>query len=207
MALSFKDFILIADAMKEVQLEEGKIDDLLAYVKKLLGPKASKEEIDAKVKKLQDADKKDVDKIKKTSASRDFHARKAADAMKPKTRGTVATVSHHPDIEDAKKRMSSMATSKMRAGQLRNSERTWMGEETLEEAQDFVVTYKLKTGDVAKRWKVTARDATQAKRKWSDSHLGAKLVSVEPMKGGAKVPVKKVPEKPSVEEDLDTLED
>lgn len=206
MALSFKDYVLISDAMKEIQLEEGKIDDLLAWVKKLLGPKATPEQIEAKLKTLKDVDKKDIEKVKKTLASRDFHARKAVDAAKPKPRGTVPTVSHHTGVEDSKKRLAALSTNKMRAGQLRHSERSWMGEETLEEAQAFVVTYKLKTGDVAKRWKVIARDAAQAKRKFSDTHYGAKLVSVEPM-GGTKVPVKKVVERPAMDEDLDKLED
>lgn len=200
MALSFSDYILIADAMKEVQLEEGKIDDLLAYVKKLLGPKATPEQIEAKLKKLKDVDKKDIAAVQKTMASRDFHARKGAEAEKPKPRGTVPTVSHHGGIEDAKRKLAELPSDKMRPGQLRHAERAWMGEETLKEAQAFVVTYKLKTGDVAKRWKVTARDAAQAKRKFSDTHYGAKLVSVEPM-GGTKVPVKKTAEKPAVDED------
>ena len=207
MALSFKDYVLISDAIKEVQLEEGKIDDLLAYVKKLLGPKASPEQIEAKLKTLKGVNakdiaavKKNVDSVKKTVASRDFHARKAADAAKP--RGTVPTISHHSGIEAAKRALASTPSNLMTAAQSRASERSWaLGEEKLEEAQAFVVTYKLKTGDVAKRWKVTARDAAQAKRKFGDTHYGAKLVSVEPMNGAKKVAVKKVTERPSMDED------
>ena len=208
MALSFKDYVLISDAIKEVQLEEGRIDDILAYVKKLLGPKASPEQIEAKLKTLKDVNAKDiaavkktVDKVKETSASKAFHARKADDAAKPKSRGTVPTTSHHSGIEDAKARLAVTSSSNMRAAQSRASERAWMKEEKLEESQAFVVTYKLKTGDVAKRWKVTARDAAQAKRKFGDTHYGAKLISVEPLNGGKKVAVKKVAERPSMDED------
>lgn len=216
MALSFRDYVLISEALAEVQLEEGKIDDLLAWVKKKLGPKATLDQIEAKLKTLKDVDAKDIaavkknlDSLKKTSASRDFHARKAADAVKSKTgvRTTVSTISHHSGIEDAKARLAATPSNKMRASQGRASERNWaLGEEVLEESQDFVVTYKLKTGDTAKRWKVTARDSAHAKRKFSDSHYGAKLVSIEPM-GGKKVAVKKVAERPGMDEDLDELED
>lgn len=204
MALSFKEYVLISDAIKEVQLEEGKIDDLLAYVKKLLGPKATPEQIEAKLKKLKGIEAKDLEAVKKTSASRDFHARKAADAAKPvkNVRGTVPTISHHSGVEDAKAHLAATASNKMRASQGRASDRNWaLGEETLEEAQAFVVTYKLKTGDIAKRWKVTARDAAQAKRKFGDTHYGAKLVSVEPMSGSKKVAIKKEPERPAMDED------
>lgn len=212
MALSFRDYVLISDAVKENQLEEGRIEDLLAWVKKLLGPKATPEQIEAKLKTLKDVDKKDLEAIKKisnTKAAREFAVRKAArdEAPKSSTRGTVPTISHHSGIEDSKKRLAALSSDKMRGGQLRHAERSWMGEETLEEAQAFVVTYKLKTGDVAKRWKVTARDAAQAKRKFGDTHYGAKLVSVEPMTGAKKVAVKKEPERPAMDEELDELDD
>lgn len=210
MAISFRDYVLISDAFEANQLEEGKLEDIWAYVKKKLGGKATDDKIEKEIERLKLLDKKDIDKIKKTAASRDFHARKAAlAAAPPKARQTQPTISHHSGIEAAKANLAAAhRAGKTRAGQNRAGERAWMGEaEQLDEAQEFIVTYKLKTGDVAKRWKTGARDAQQAKRKFNDSHLGAKIVSVEPAKGGSKVPMKKQVEKPAVDEDFEPFDD
>lgn len=197
MALTFKEYVLIANAIQEIQLEEGALDDareliskatgkskaLILKVIKMLGPNATKEQIRAKIKEIEADEKSDKESISKTASSKAFHARRAeqaAKAAKGKSRTTVPTISHHSGIEDAKRRLASLPSAGMRAGQLRHAERSWMGEETLEEALSFLVTYRLRSGGDAKTWTVTARDANQAKRKFSDSHYGAKLISVEP---------------------------
>ncbi len=221
MALSFRDYVLITEAIQEIQLEEGwaadKMAQALEFIKKKLGPKATPEKIEAELKKLKGLNAADIAAVKKAAAKKTKQGEAFKERQKKReddekaqkgARRTVATVSHHSGVEDAKRNLAAAhASNKLRAGQRKSDERSWMGEETLEEAQDFVVTYKLKTGDTAKRWKVTARDAAQAKRKFGDTHYGAKLVSVEPMNGGKKVPVKKVPEKPSVDEDFDDIDD
>ena len=75
--ISFSDYVVISDALVEDQLIEGKIWDA---IKKKLGGSASDADIGAEVERLKSLDADDIQKIKATKASRDFHARKAAEA-------------------------------------------------------------------------------------------------------------------------------
>jgi hypothetical protein len=75
-----------------------------------------------------------------------------------------------------------------------------MNEDVLEEGQDFTVSYKLRGSDAVKKVVLNGRNVIDIKRKFADSHYGAKLVSVEP----SKVVVKKV-EKVEEEESFGPL--
>lgn len=177
MALSFRDYITISTAFADAQLDEGKIWDA---IKAKLGAKASDEDVEAELERLKKTDSKDLAKIKTTQASRDAAARKAereaAAAKLPASTG-------HAGADDARRRLTATKTGNMRAGQSRATERGWaLGEETLAEAQEFVVSYSLKSSDAVKRCTLKARDVTDVKRKFADTHYGAKLLSVAPAK-------------------------
>lgn len=135
MSVSFKDFVLISDAFIAAQLDEGKIWDA---IKSKLGGKASDDEIEAEIERLKKTKGKDVDAIKKTAASKDFHARQAQKAKddaeaalvdKRRAQATIPTRAAKDGAEDAKNRLAATSGNKMRAAQGRAAERAWvMGE-------------------------------------------------------------------------------
>lgn len=190
--LSFKDYVLISNAIVEAQLDEGAIWD--AIKKKLGGSKQmSDDEIEAEIQRLKKLGPGSIEKIRATKASQDFHARKAADA-KAGMRGADArrgTVSTNPTRSPGMKKLDSIATPNLTAGQARAVERDWaMREGKLTEAAEFEVTYRLRNGDDSpKRTRIKARDTTDVRRKFADTHYGAKIVLIRPAKPKVAKPV------------------
>ena len=184
--LSFKDYVLISNAIVEAQLDEGAIWD--AIKKKLGGSKQmSDDEIEAEIQRLKKLGPGSIEKIRATKASQDFHARKAADA-KAGMRGTVGT---NPTRSPGMKKLDAVPTPQLGGGKLRAVERDWaMREGKLTEAVEFEVTYRLRNGDEAtKRTRIKARDTTDVRRKFADTHYGAKIVLIRPAKPKVAKPV------------------
>jgi oligoribonuclease NrnB/cAMP/cGMP phosphodiesterase (DHH superfamily) len=198
MKMSFRDYVTISDAFIEAQLDEGKIWDA---IKAKLGGKATDDEIEAEIERLKKTDKKDLDKIAKSSASRDFHERKKQAAMAKKPQGTIGH--EQPAAEDSRKRLGSMQSKDMRAGHARAAERNWaMGEEIelTEGVQEFVVSYTSAGGGSTMKAKIKGRDIREVRRKFNDSYFKKQILGIEPSKGGKKVPMKRVPESPDMDD-------
>jgi len=53
MGLSFKDYVVISEALEVEQLEEGWMDDAILVIKKKLGGKMSDDEIKDEIEKLK----------------------------------------------------------------------------------------------------------------------------------------------------------
>jgi hypothetical protein len=178
--LSFKDYVLISNAFVETQLDEGAIWD--AIKKKLGGTKnMSDDEIEAEIARLKKLDPGSLEKIKATKASADFHARQAEAKKKAMRGGTVGT---QPTRSPGMKKLDAVPTPQLGGGKLRAVERDWaMREEKLAEALEFEVTYKLRSSDsTEKKTRIKARDTTDVRRKFADTHYGAKIVLIRPAK-------------------------
>jgi hypothetical protein len=125
--LSFKDYVVIADALEAEQLDEGWMDDAILAIKKKLGGKLTDDEIEAEIEKLKakkaGSDKKvagGAERIAQTQQSRDFHARRADMAAKAAARQPRGTVGTGPNTAAS---FRSKSTSDMTGGELRALDR------------------------------------------------------------------------------------
>ena len=202
MTVSFRDYVIISDAFVAAQLDEGKIWDA---IKAKLGAKASPEEVEAEIERLKKTKGKDVEKIKQTAASKNFHDRKAAELEKKAEREAkkpVGTVQ-----AEIQKKLVAMPSVKLRAAQGKAVERDWVanmegeeleGEALNEAATEFVVSYTSKGGGSTLRARIKGRDARDVRRKFNDMYFMKRILGIEP----ARLPKKK-PE--SVEEQYGPL--
>jgi hypothetical protein len=207
MGLSFKDYVVISDALEAEQLEEGWMDDAILAIKKKLGGKMSDDEIAAEIEKLKGkkagADKKvagGAERVAQTQQSRDFHARRAEMAAKAAARqpqGTIGTGAKKPSPLD------STPTSQMSGAMRRAVDRNPFAEELVTEAQiEFNVKYRAKGSDGTAKDKKTVikgTDVRNVKDKFRLQYAGWMFVSAEP-KNVPKRVIKKVEE---VQEDQD----
>ena len=182
MSLSFREYMIVADAFEENQLDENKLVQAVTdYFKKKFGKEPSKDEVEAEVAKLKGEKEKNLQRIQNTQQYRAWAARKAQ-REKQQTVGTRPTIGTGPSPLDAK------STPHMRAGELRAAERAWRGEgkdvdgALVEGMADFIVSYttRLGGGNKTKRTIIRGRDARDVRRKFGDSFYGAKVLSVEP---------------------------
>lgn len=185
MSVSFKDYVIISDAFREVQLEEGKLDDLWNAVKKKLGGKASDEEVKSELERLQKIDDKTVKKIGQTQQSRDFHARKAAQAMTAKgpqkpepTRGTLG----QPKGALANAVWDSSLDSRDRRVLAKMDRIREEAEALVEGIKEYRVEYVAKAGGSPRIAKIKAVDVMAAREKFKRDFHGMRLVTVEPAK-------------------------
>ena len=86
-------------------------------------------------------------------------------------------------------RLNSKPLSQLRGAELRRIDRNpFEGKEAeleanfkrLTEAQTFVVTYELKTSDKPKKVEIDGANVTRVKRKFEDTHHGAKIITIIP---------------------------
>ena len=196
MNLSFKEYSeLSAVLSEEGQLDEGKLGDWLKKLHdKLLKSGKSEDEIEAELEKEKKKFQAGAEKISQSQASKDFHARKAQRekeaaaraARQPQgTRGTVGT----DGASQARAKLNATPSGQMRAAQSRAAEREFaMGEEQLAEGKmEFEVKYRPKGGGATRKWTTSGRDATDVRRKFADTHYGAKLITISPVKPAKKV--------------------
>lgn len=184
-SISFKDYVIIADAFREVQLEEGKLADLWDAVKKKLGGKASDEEVQAELARLKKIDDKAIKKIGQTQQSRDFHARKAADAMKARgpqkpepARGTLG----QPKGAQTNDVWDSALDSRDRKILAKMDRIREEAEALVEGVKEYSVRYTAKTGGSPRTAKIKASDVMAAREKFKRDFHGMKLLTVEPAK-------------------------
>lgn len=191
MNLSFKEYSELSVVLtEEGQLDEGKLTDWLKKLHdKLVKSGKSEDEIEKELEKEKAKFQAGAAKIAQSQASKDFYARKAARekeaaakaARQPQgTRGTVST----DGAAHAKARLNSTPSGQMRAAQARAAEREFaMGEEKLTEGKmEFECKYRPKGGGATRKWTCSGRDATDVRRKFADTHYGAKLISISPVK-------------------------
>jgi len=179
MALTFKDYVTIADALlAEDELNEGWMDDAITAIKAKLGGKMSDAQIKAEIEKVKAKKADAVKKVGQTQQSKDFHARRAAAADKAnaaqakKPMGTVGTGS----------KLDAMSTSQMRAGQARAVDRNPFAYEGLNEGL-FDVEYTAKNGEgKPKKCQISATDVGAVKEKFKRQYAGWKFVSAKPAK-------------------------
>lgn len=176
--MRFKDYLLLTEVLDELgdsELTEGIWDK----VKAKLSGKKSKEELEdelARLKKEAGENLENLEKIKKTRASRDFHARRTQ--KKLSDRNAIRRVGQ------VQQTMATKSTSAYRAGENKAAELEWVGEDTLTEGiQDFDVTFVVKnSGGKERKTVVKGRDAFDVKRKFADTHYGAKIILIKPSK-------------------------
>lgn len=169
MSVSFKDFAQFVDAD---QISEGAIWD--AIKKKL---SLSKEEEDSALERLKAkkagyvAKTKTVQKIKSAAEkARDAAIDKALQDF-AKSNKTGKSISH----DDARSSFGSIDKRGMV-----NSGQELHGD-VIAEAREFVVTYVLKSNASKQvKTRMTGRDSFDVKRKFADTHYGAKLISITP---------------------------
>ena len=208
MGLSFKDYVVISDALEAEQLEEGKaqewMDKAILAIKKKLGGKMSDDEIADEIEKLKGkkagADKKvgtAKTAIAQTQQSRDFNQRRADAAAKAAARQPQGTVSTRPNTAST---LNAKSTSQMSAGELRAIDRNPFAEELVTEAQkEYKVEYTNKAGGSTKIAKIKAQDVTAVREKFRRDFHGMKILTVTP----AKIVVKKPAKVEEVQEDQD----
>jgi hypothetical protein len=222
MGLSFKDYVVISDALEAEQLDEDWMSDAILAIKKKLGGKMSDDEIAAEIGKLKDkkagADKKvagGAERMAQTQQSRDFNARRADMAAKAAARqpqGTIGT-SHqdeHPSIardrETVANRSARAANAVARRNQYPNGVNSGLEIEgdVLAEAQiEFNVKYRAKGSDGTSKDKKTVikgTDVRNVKDKFRLQYAGWMFISAEPKNVPRYVAKKKVEE---VQEDQD----
>ena len=182
MSVSFKDYVIISDAFREVQLEEGKLEDLWNAVKKKLGGKASDEEVQAELTRLKKIDDKAIKKIGQTQQARDFHARRAAQAMTPKkpepARGTLGQPkgAQTNDVWDS---ALDANDRKILAKMDRIREEA---ESLVEGMKEYSIRYMPKAGGAPRTGKIKATDVMAAREKFKRDFHGMKLMTMEPAK-------------------------
>ena len=191
MTLTFKEYSqLTALLSEEGQLDEGKLTDWLKKLHdKLVRSGKSEAEIEKEIEKEKLKFKAGAEKISQSQHSKDFHARKAqrekeALARSPKQpQGTRATVGTDA-ASQSRNRLNTIPSGHLRAGQARAAEREFaMGEEKLAEGKiEFEVKYRPKGGGATRKWTTSGRDATDVRRKFADTHYGAKLITISPVK-------------------------
>ena len=143
MKLSFKDYTIISDAFIEMQLDEGAVQDLWAAVKKKLGGKASDDQIEAEIERLKKTRSSDLNKIKDTVQSREFHQRQAERekaALAKQAKPTQPTVSTRGPNTEASFRAKSV--NDMRGGERRALDRNPFHEGKKEDADEWQEGYK-----------------------------------------------------------------
>lgn len=191
MSVSFKDFYLLVDAVDET-LDEGKIWD--AIKKKLGGDSASDADVAAEVERVKGIDSSDLEKIKKTKASREFKLRQAQRAKEKNSQDQQArSAFNNPNASMAARtaelrtKLDAKPTANLRGAEARAAERNWVqeGQDLTEGLCDFKVTYT----DPAGKKKITTmrgRDVREVRRKFGDQFYRMKITSVEPMKAKPK---------------------
>ena len=208
MALTFREFLIVTEAFQEAEgatLTEGAIWDKIQSGLKKIGGKDSeskvaqiKKDIGDKGEKLKDIKKTRADiEIEKVSGekSEEFYARKALQDAKGKKKDLAAKASNaHQSARDAlakaaADRLNSKPLSQLRGAELRRLDRNpFEGKEAeieanfkrLTEAQTFVVTYELKNCDKPKKAEIDGANVTRVKRKFEDTHHGAKIITIIP---------------------------
>ena len=189
MSVSFKDFAQFVDAD---QISEGAIWD--AIKKKL---SLSKEEEDSALERLKAkkagyvAKTKTVQKVKSAAEkARDAAIDKALQDF-AKSNKTSKSISH----DDARASFGSIDKRGMT-----NAGQEFHGD-VIAEAREFVVTYVLKSNASKQvKTRMTGRDSFDVKRKFADTHYGAKLISITPRPTSSAPSKRDKPEE--VEEDL-----
>jgi hypothetical protein len=195
MGLSFKDYVVISDALEAEQLEEGWMDDAILAIKKKLGGKMSDDEIAAEIEKLKTKKAGATKKVADTQASKDFHQRRADMAAKAAARQPRGTVPTGPNTAAS---LRSKSTSDMTGPELRAVDRNPFGEGLVTEAQkEYKVEYTNKAGGSTKTAKIKAQDVTAVREKFRRDFHGMKILTVTP----AKVVVKKPAKVEEVQED------
>lgn len=188
MGLSFKDYVVISDALEVEQLEEGWMDDAILAIKKKLGGKMSDDEIKDEIEKLKAKKAGVTKKVADTQQSKDFHQRRADAAAKAKDRQPKGTQGTVPNTAAAFK---SKSTSDMGAGELRALDRNPFGEGLVTEAQtEFSVEYVAKGGGSTKKCVIKGIDVTAVKEKFRRQYAGWKLLSAKPKTVRKPVPKK-----------------
>lgn len=193
--ISFKDYVVIADALEAEQLEEGWMDNAILAIKKKLGNKMSDDEIADEIDKLKakkgGADKKvefGAKKVAQSQQSKDFHQRRADLAAAAEARQPKGTVGTQPNTAASFK---SKSTSLMRGGELRALDRNPFGEGLVTEAQtEFSVEYVAKGGGSTKKCVIKGIDVTAVKEKFRRQYAGWKLLSAKPKTVRKPVPKK-----------------
>lgn len=208
MALTFREFLVVSEAFQEAEgtaLTEGAIwDKIQSGLKKIGGkdPESKvaqiKKDIGDKGEKLKDVKKTRADvELEKVAGekSEEFYARKALQDAKDKKKGLVAKASNakqsamDAQAKAAADRLNSKPLSQLRGAELRRIDRNpFEGKEAeleanfkrLTEAQTFVVTYELKTSDKPKKVEIDGANVTRVKRKFEDTHHGAKIITIIP---------------------------
>jgi hypothetical protein len=201
MGLSFKDYVVISDALEAEQLEEGWMDDAILAIKKKLGGKMSDDEIAAEIEKLKGKKAGTVQKVAQTQQSKDFNQRRADAAAKAAARQPQGTVGTRPNSAAA---FRAKSTTDMKGGELRALDRNPFAEELMTEAQiEFNVKYRSKGSDGTTKDKKTVikgTDVRNVKDKFRLQYAGWMFISAEPKNVPRYVAKKKVEE---VQEDQD----
>lgn len=203
--LSFKDYLVISNALNEAELDEGKIWDA---IKKSLGGSPSDEDIQKELDKAKSALSK-TSKTIKTVQKVKSAAEKSADEHKDmlwraaqfKTKSADMKGSQVASPHGKKNDRSEMSANNDLAQDLSPAQHSKMAQvrrdqwlrrraneeaklnaeaEILKEGQsEFIVAF---TSDEDKKEKVTlkGRDAREIRRKFGDLFVGCKLLTIRP---------------------------
>jgi hypothetical protein len=178
--VTFAEYIIISKAISDAQLEEGAIWDA---IKSKLGKPGDTEDDLKKLKDKETSVSKSINRVQKTKQQQEFELRKAEREKRDLEKNKALTA------RDA--RLKSMKPgqkpegepSSLRGSQLRSNERKFaMGESTISESKDFVVTFQVRGTDEQKIWKVKGRDVPDVKHKFGTTHYGAKIITIAPAK-------------------------
>lgn len=195
MALTFKEYVVISDAISANQLEEGWMENAIIAIKKKLGGKISDDEIKAEIAAMKT-------KVSDTKQSKDFHERRKAQEKQrlqreirgilnstPGARGTQPTVgTSQADIRKAQN-----AEGRRQQALARNAERDWhqqfesLKDESLTEAtKEYRVEYTAKAGGTTRIGKIKAQDVTAVREKFKRDFHGMKILTITPAKPAPK---------------------
>jgi len=163
MSVSFKDYVIISDAFRELELQEGAVDDIWEFVKnkfkgKKMSPTEMQDEVD-RLKKTNVGVMKNIQSKAQEKASREFELRKTS----RKTIGAQPTRGQSNDVWDS----------------ARGFDRR-VSEETLAEAKEYSVEYTRVGGGAKKITKIKASDVAAVREKFKRDFHGMKLLTVSP---------------------------
>jgi N-dimethylarginine dimethylaminohydrolase len=184
MSLSFKEYMIIAAAFKENQLDENAlVQGVKDWLKKKLGKEPSGEEIEDQLKELDKNREKNLASIRQTQPFKDAEARKAERKKKEMSGSTFGT---RPTVGTSASASQLKPGTELRAGESRHSEKSWRGEgkkvagQVLAEGKklDFDICYELSDG---RKKKVVMRgtDRHEVFREFNNKFYRAKIVSIE----------------------------
>lgn len=199
MALTFSDYVLISDAYDET-LDEGALWDRikssitgadpearLAKLQKDAGADLAKIGAAKKAKKASAGDIA-ADRIAK-SRSKDFYARRAETAAAGEIKAAAlkaadARMSQRAAMATASKQaFAAKPISAHGAAGRRALDRSPFSEAIkIVEAQNFTVTYELRGSDRLLKTEISGMNVTRVKRKFEDTHHGAKIITIVPAK-------------------------